>query len=234
MVSDAKVGWNRFRGELEALQACAGVFVISREEQWLLESIGIAAEYFPYVPAESRRQWLSGVRSQRTACVQDSILVLGTQSNEPTRRGVSEILAALGGRTEAHRIVVVGVGSDEITGSATDGPGIHKVGFLSEEDLVKEMARAKVALVWQPSTSGWPTRLVELPECGIPVIANPGALRAQESFPGVVLARTPAEAVDLLQGPISIDEIGEVATEAGIELSKVRAMIADAELDLVR
>jgi glycosyltransferase involved in cell wall biosynthesis len=219
-------GWHRFRGELEALSACAGVLTISREEQWLLGSIGVPAEYLPYVPSTARRQWLGNIRRLRETCTQDSILVLGTQSNEPTRRGVGEIVEALAGRKGQQRVVVVGVGSDVSLAPTGSNSEIQNVGFLSDEDLLNELSRASVALVWQPATSGWPTRLVELPECGIPVIANRGALRGQESYPGVALARTTADAISFLRSPPPI-KLGVDSTRAESDaLATVKEMIS--------
>ena len=172
-----------FSLESKMISMASCVFTISREEQWLLAHQGIEAHYLPYVPVSETRNELMEVRRRREkAELSDTILVLGTVNNPPTRRGIERLARSYNEwheRVKLGDLVIVGYGADALRDDdAFRSPGIQIAGHASTEQLSLLMSQARCAIVYQPDGTGALTRIPELLLAGVPTLCNPIAARS--------------------------------------------------------
>lgn len=85
-----------FLEEISVLKTAELVLTISKEEEWLLNLMGINAVYFPYVPSikeYNELQKIANCRKDRKP--NKTFLILGTICNPPTKLGMLELLSIL-------------------------------------------------------------------------------------------------------------------------------------------
>lgn len=172
--------------ELQLLSRADAVFTISREEEWLLRTLGVEAWYLPYFPAAPLEEHLIEVRGARKGVARTRFLVLGSAVNPPTRSGTIALLADLHefrGRMP-FAVDIVGAGTEQLAPSVThDDFTVH--GAVSPEKLDHLLLSARAAIVHQAPSSGALTRIPELLLAGIPVLANENACRSAWTYPGL-------------------------------------------------
>jgi len=172
--------------EIKELQACSAVFTISKEEQWLLQNLGVNAYYLPYYPTKQEFLRLLHTRKLRLQTAKNKFVILGTASNSPTRSGMVQLLSLLKWRgTEANsNIVIAGYGTESLISIAQE-IGVTVIGGVSTEKLNDLLYSAKALLVHQSTGSGALTRIVEALISGIPVVASHHAARDYHGVAGV-------------------------------------------------
>jgi hypothetical protein len=169
-----EVTFRHFAGayEIEALiyRRARKVFTISHFDATILHCLSVDAEVWPFYPTEDELPRLRRLRDarQRTAGAREDVLVLGTAINPPTRAGMNTLLASVReSKTWTRHINVVGFGTDTLdSGGAAH---IHIVGPVESAILDRFMVDCAFAMIYQPPTTGFLTRLVELNLAGIPV-----------------------------------------------------------------
>ena len=126
--------------EVDSLKACAAVFAISREDQWLLQTLGVHANYLPYYPEPHREAWLLDIRNGRHESEKDSLLVIGTATNAPTDHGMSSILHDLRSvHLRGLRVAVLGRGWSGIESLAKSAATSVYLGYVDDEQLEAEL-----------------------------------------------------------------------------------------------
>ena len=165
--------------EIERLKLCDEVYCISKEETWLLQLYGINAKYFPYYPPEVVEQELLNIKERRNAIQsQDNrnYLILGSATNPPTRIGMQKLIDYFGAKKDLeYTIHIAGYQTDSL--EMMDRIHIINHGTVSVEVLNKLLIETDGIIIYQPTTSGALTRIVENRIAGIPIYANFGAAR---------------------------------------------------------
>lgn len=169
--------------EIEALlyRQARKVFAISGFDATILKCMGVDAGVWSSYPPEEDVVRFAKIRDARQANAADrsEVLVLGTAINPPTHAGMSALLHAV--RTSSswtHRINVVGFGTDTLDNGGS--PYINIVGPVANDALDDLMIRSAFALIYQPPTTGFLTRLVDLNLAGIPVAVIGGYQQARD------------------------------------------------------
>lgn len=167
--------------EIETLiyrRACK-VFTISNFDATILRCMSVDAAVWPFYPTDDdlpRLHRLRDARAQKTS-TREEILVLGSAINPPTRAGLNSLLDAVRkSKTWARRINVIGFGTDTL--NSAGAAHIHIGGAVESAVLDQFMVDCAFAMIYQPPTTGFLTRLVELNLAGIPVAVLGGYQQA--------------------------------------------------------
>jgi hypothetical protein len=226
-----KKKWARdfFNEELQLLARCRLVITVSREEDVLLNNLGIPSLFIPYFPGEPILQRLRAVRAARGNKAKHGFLAIGNAKNLQTRAGLADL-----GRfwqenrldAAAGKLLLGGFKSAEFFSPGQFGPGVELLGTLENDRLAQILSRIKACICYQESGSGALTRICEMLVAGVPVLANTHAARSYYNMNGVIefgeLAEL-AEAVkgiDFLEGTIPMPQAPDAAILAR-ELQKV-------------
>lgn len=184
-----KWAMNLFKKELDILSQCRLVITISREENFLLNNLGIPTLYIPYYPVEPIRGRLLAVREQRKNNLKGGILMVGTTKNLPTRDGVMRAAAYWHENhldSSAGKLIIGGYQSEKYFDPRPFGDPVDFRGTLSNEEIDILLSRVKAFLCYQESGSGALTRICEMLIAGVPVLANSYAARSYYNMKGVI------------------------------------------------
>ena len=178
--------------EIERLKLCDEVYCISKEETWLLQLYGINAKYYPYYPPKVVEQELLNIKKKRSARQSQenrNYLILGSATNPPTRMGMQNLIDYFGAKKHLdYTIHVAGYQTDTL--EIKEGICIINHGTVNVEDLNKLLIETDGIIIFQPTTSGALTRIVENLIAGIPIYANFGAARDFYNLPNVFIYDT--------------------------------------------
>ncbi len=177
-----------FKEELEVLSRCRLVLTVSREEDVLLNNLGIPSIFIPYYPGESVLQRLLAVRESRSENQKEGFLVIGNAKNLQTREGIEKL-----GRywqenhleAAAGKLLLGGLKSDEFFTPGQFGDSVEFLGPLTNEALDEILSRVKACICYQQSGSGSLTRICDMLCAGVPVLANTYAARSYYNMKGV-------------------------------------------------
>ncbi|RZK41257.1 MAG: hypothetical protein EOO90_11820 [Pedobacter sp.] len=195
---------NRFAQELETLSICDEIFVISREEQWLLNLFNIGAKYLPYYPIIETRNNLLEIRKRRALRQKNNeFLILGTVLNPPTLNGTIELIKMVSEVSPANAIIhIVGYGTERLKPHLTGYSQFQLHGGVDRSALEDILAKIDAVVLNQPYTTGSLTRIPEMLIAGIPVICNEAAARSFYNYSGVYLFSNEHELTDFLSNPM--------------------------------
>ena len=165
--------------EIERLRQCDEVYAISKEETWLLQLFGINAKYFPYYPPKDIERELLKIKAQREKRKQNNgkqYIVLGSAVNPPTRMGMQRLVDYFENhKNNNYTIHVAGYQTEML--KVAEQTAIVNHGTVSTEKLTALLIATDGIIIYQPTTSGALTRIVENRIAGIPIYANFGAAR---------------------------------------------------------
>lgn len=188
--------------ELGILRQCHLVITISREENFLLNNLGIRTLYIPYYPVEPILGRLLAVRRQREDNRKDGILMVGSAKNLPTRDGMAQV-AAYWHKNHLDKtigkLIIGGYKSETYFDPGSYGDAIDFRGTLTNEDLDNLLARVKAVLSYQEKGAGALTRNCEMLIAGIPVLANTHAARSYYNMKGLFEFRELAQIEEVLK-----------------------------------
>jgi hypothetical protein len=178
-----------FKEELEVLSRCRLVITVSREEDVLLNNLGIPSLFIPYYPGEPILQRLLAVRHNREKTVKDGFLAIGNAKNLQTREGMKNL-----GRywqenhleAAAGKLLLGGLNSDEFLTPDQFGDSVEFLGALPHDRLDHILTRVKAFICYQESGSGSLTRICDMLCAGVPVLANTYAARSYYNMKGVI------------------------------------------------
>jgi len=177
-----------FRQEMEILSQSVLVITISREEDVLLNNLGVRTLYFPYYPVDPIYKRLISVRENRKHTSKENILSMGTAFNLPTRRGMATVADYWHKNhldKTAGKLIVAGFGSDVHFPAASYGDAIDFRGALADQEMDALLSRIKAVLCHQGKGAGSLTRICEMLIAGIPILANSHAARSYYHMIGV-------------------------------------------------
>jgi glycosyltransferase involved in cell wall biosynthesis len=177
-----------FANELQILAKCDERLFISKLEAGLTTSLGLTAQYYPYVPRGAIRSRLVSIRRRRESTKKETglFVLIGTAKHGPIKKSCEWFIenARARGLPAGVRIIVVGAGTDELVEPQDAVPGIELKGWIEQEEMDELLVRASAVLVPQRFGFGAPTRLAELSCAGIPVIGDQHPTYALDPPPG--------------------------------------------------
>jgi hypothetical protein len=193
----------RLCAEIKALRACAAVFCISREEQWLLAQFGISADYLPYYPPAFLRESLRQVREKRLLSRPRRILLLGSVGNPPTLAGMRKIIDVLKHfpNGTSLQVDIAGYQTERLR-DRVDGTLFRLHGGVSQARLNELLEDTRAVIIHQDTGAGALTRIPEMLVAGIPVLANHIAARSASQYSGVHTYSSNEELFQLLDAPL--------------------------------
>lgn len=172
--------------EIERLKLCDEVYCISKEETWLLQLFGGNAKYYPYYPPKEVERELLEIKKKRDARKKNEkkqYLILGSATNPPTRMGMQKLIDYFEKQNDANYMIqVAGYNTETLNVS---GNAVINHGTVSAENLEVLLINTDGIIIYQPTTSGALTRIVENRIADIPIYANFGAARDFYNQPDV-------------------------------------------------
>jgi hypothetical protein len=184
-----KRAFDFFLQELQLLSRCRLVITVSREEDVLLNNLGVPSLFIPYYPGEPTLQRLLAVRTERGQKAKQGFLAIGNAKNLQTREGLANLGRYWQGNhldAVAGKLLLGGFKSDEFFSPGEFGDGVEFLGTLSNEALDHILSRVKACICYQESGSGALTRVGEMLIAGVPVLANAHAARSYYNMKGVI------------------------------------------------
>ncbi len=176
-----------FLEEIKMLEACKLALTISKEENWLLKLFNIHSIYVPYEPTVNEKEELQTIKDARKVRDSDkSFLIFGSASNNPTRKGMIELIKVLQNfGIENHTYHIAGYGTDSLKKDLVFKDNFIFHGAISITALHDFYKSVDAVLIHQPCTTGALTKIPELLYSNIPIIANSYASRNYYNTPGV-------------------------------------------------
>ena len=172
--------------ELDLIAKCDLVVTISKEENLILNNLGMNPVYLPYFPVNQTLERFRSVNNNRKTGTKSDYLLLGTAHNLPTLEGMKRIISTIANQRNLHddRLVIAGYGTKERLGHIDD-PSIDLRGEVTDTELDALLASIKGCIVYQENGSGALTKIPELLIAGVPVIINSHAARSYHNLPGI-------------------------------------------------
>jgi len=191
-----------FIKEINVLKSCDTVFTISRMDNQLLSVFKVNANYFPYNPPNATGVFLRKIaddRKKRKPQTTKKILIIGTVHNPPTRKGMEILIKKINDiQIAGVEFSLCGYGTNQMT-SLINTPQILLKGELSQQELENEMIAADAMLIYQPTTTGVLTRIIEFLNADIPVIVNAEAAHSHYEMQNLFIYNTNEELVKILK-----------------------------------
>jgi hypothetical protein len=170
-----KISPNWFKEEIKILKQTNEIYVIAREEMWLLRCLGLQKVY--YQPFEIDIEKLSSIN--RTA-VHDNgspyYVIFGTAHNLPTEIGMIEFLNYFENKKLNADIIIAGFGTNRFKNKFMNPRYIVK-GTVSDYEYYGLISNAKGVIIHQAPTSGTVTKVSEYLHLGIPMFLNYNSAR---------------------------------------------------------
>lgn len=190
--------WDKLQFEVSHLRLAQTVTFASREEQWLLNGLGVDGDYLPIYPATTLARHLLEMRRHRDIVTPLHILLLSSYTNPPNRSGVLRIAELLASSPNPRpQVVLAGLETERFRGQVPNG--IFEVeGTVTQERLDELLVGARAVLIHQRFGTGALTRIPEALVAGVPVICNGIAARSAHHYDGVYTFETAGELADLL------------------------------------
>jgi hypothetical protein len=162
---------------------------ISRVEAGFIGGLGLACQYYPYVPVGAIRDSLIRIRAQR-ACSgyeQGLFVLLGSAAHGVTFDSMQWFArnAAACGLPAGVKVIAVGSETESLLPPGVSVPGLTLRGWMPQSELDDLLARVAGAVIPQRSGFGALTRLPELACAGIPVITFRHPSHAINPTPGL-------------------------------------------------
>ncbi|NJL53055.1 MAG: glycosyltransferase family 4 protein, partial [Hydrococcus sp. SU_1_0] len=151
-----------FSKEIEYLTKSDAIFCISREEQWLLNLLGINADFLPYYPPSNRLSSLLQLRKLRTYQSHNKrFLILGT-CNKPTYLGMIEQIQWLNQLLQNmdFEVDIAGYGTEKLKNYCQNSK-FNLLGTVDSDQLERLLINAKALLIHQKAGVGALTRIPE-------------------------------------------------------------------------
>jgi hypothetical protein len=208
----SKIAPNWFNEEVSLLNLFSSVYVISREEQWLLSLYNVNTHYLPYFPSEKVIKNTLEVRKLRDLSKKSFYLSIGTASNPPTIEGFKELLSYFKNSKIQEEIWIAGYETEllkpYLDASASN---IKLKGTLDSEQLQNALVNCKAIIIHQKPTTGALTKIPELLLSGIPIICNIAAARNYYNVKGIYIYTSEVELSSLLSETLQIGEFNFVS-----------------------
>lgn len=197
-----------FLAETRNLAKIDGIFCISREEQWLLNNLGIAAHYLPYYPDPERAEALMAERAARHPAATTApreFMICASRGNSDTVNAFREqakwiCRATTPGEALFH---VTGQQTELIREIWTD-PCFVFHGTCSDEEFQAVKRRCTALCLHQREGIGALTRIPDMLISGLSIVANGPAARSFIGTAGLHVYDTPGQFRAALLEPLPI------------------------------
>ncbi len=188
-VSWIEVLYTDFMRELRMLSGCQERLCISKVEAGMLGGLGIPSKYYAYYPVGVIRKRLERIRERRANEAREKglLLLVGTAAHVTTKKAIEWFMksAQEQGLPSGVRVVVAGLGTEEIEKEVGKAVGVEVAGWLEEETLEELLVKAVGVLAPQRTGFGALTRIAEMACAGIPLAVSRHASYAVDMPPGV-------------------------------------------------
>lgn len=175
--------------EIGILKKSALVVTISKEEDWLLNNLGIPSYCFPYFPVAEVKERMLSIRQKRIHTKKNGYLMVGTAHNIQTRRGMEQLLhfwIQRGLSKQFGPLQVAGYATETFIQKPDTNRGVELLGSLADDALDNVLSQTKGCICYQESGAGALTRIPELLLANVPILANTYAARSYSGQPGVI------------------------------------------------
>lgn len=175
-----------FGREIDVLSACDLAVTISREEDFLLNNLGLNSVFFPYYPVGTIEKKMLEIRKKREGQAKNGLLLIGSFGNIPTKDGMLKVISywkERGFAATGEKLIVAGFGTDELRKEKLEG--IEALGTIDNDALDGLLVRIKANVCYQEQASGALTKIPEMLIAGVPVIANTRAARSYYNTEGL-------------------------------------------------
>ena len=196
--------WLKF--ELNALTLAKRLICISPHDTWFYCNWGLNASTWPYQVSDDVAGKMSNIKQLRKESKKDTLLIVGTSSNEATKNGMKTLMNAYSIGMKSHRLAVVSSGMSAKIGE--EFPEINFFPNLPDEQFNEILFRTEAIIVFQNWGTGQLTRIHEAHQMGIPVYGNELSARGYDigghvvpdavkySFPGLEMFRISPREID--------------------------------------
>lgn len=172
--------------EIDVLSRCDLAITISREEDFLLNNLGLNSVFFPYYPVGTIEKKMLEIRALRQGQAKNGLLLIGSFNNIPTKEGMLKVISfwkERGFAETGEKLIVAGFGTDELKKERLEG--VEALGTIDNDRLDGLLVRIKASLSYQEKASGALTKIPEMLIAGVPVIANTRAARSYYNTEGL-------------------------------------------------
>jgi hypothetical protein len=188
--------------ELKGIAGARACFAICPEDAAIAAAFNPKTFVLPYFPPESQFGSLQQIRKKRDIFRDrgqcgDFVLVLGSVTNEPTRRGVQALIENLELKTPPQRFVIAGNGTEVFHRNANSN--IKVLGRVSEIELDQLLVEASCLFVNHHPSTGCLTRNIDALVAGIPIVSNRYGARGAAGFAGVHVFSDLSESYDMIR-----------------------------------
>lgn len=209
--------------EISILKKCDLVVTISREENWLLNLMGVNSIYLPFFPTGELLNICHRIRKAREENKsKEGFLLLGSTLNLPTRNAFSQIIETL--KSVNQKIVVAGFGTENLKESVSGAVNIQLLGTLPQDQLESVLSEVKAVIVHSLPTTGALTRISELLASNIPIIANEFAARSYFDRKGLTIYKDFEHLENLLS--FYQEDVNDLFEKESDPAAHVEAMVA--------
>ena len=166
--------------EVEIYKKATQCVAISKVDAFLLSIFNKNVILYPYFPSSVDVLRFEKIRMVRKiGNIDESLfIIMGTVSNSPTKLGIEYLLSFLQDKkTEKNRFELIGFGTENYINLACGNISI--LGSVPDEVLDVKLALTSAVIIFQPPTTGFLTRIVELNLAGVPVFINKSYIPAQ-------------------------------------------------------
>ncbi len=193
--------------ELAMLKRASCVFAISAYDHWLHCCHSINSTMLPYLPPQAAYNKLLQIRKKRqTNGGQNMVLIIGTVKNQPTRRGLQQLVDFLETANSAHQYVLAGYDVEKHFDAAKYN-NITIKGTVSDAEMEELQVNCKCLLIQHQPSSGALTRVTEALIAGVPVIGNFFAVKDVAGKTGVAVFESYHQIETILAAGFSVPEI---------------------------
>lgn len=215
-----------FLEELLVLKTADLVLSISKEEEWLLNLLGVNTIYFPYAPGSLELIMLDEVKiARKNRKNNSSFLIMGTAGNPPTIEGMTDLLTMLNiDSTLNFTFHIAGFSTDKIFTEDEFPERFKFYGSVSNTKLYELYKEVDAAIINQKPSSGSLTKIPELLSAGVPVIVNTYAARNFYNVKGVTVFRSFNEFINILTRIEHISKPGNFKVDTDLERLKDKIM----------
>ncbi len=162
-----------FGEEVSVLKMIDSVYVISREELWILRCLGLNnVKYLPF----SYEIEPSLINNKIKPDGRKYLVLFGSAVNLPTEYGMNEFLGYFEGKPLKFEVCVAGLGTDRFKDKYSN-PQFNILGALDNNELQDLLLKSQGVIIHQVPTSGALTKIADLLNLNIPIYCNFNAAR---------------------------------------------------------
>lgn len=155
-----------FRTELSIFKMATSIHAISDFDATIIKCLGLEnVDVVPYTPVGRYLEELIYVRNCRVNSIKKEIMIIGSVSNPPTKKGLSELVWEIE-RCGKKKYFLIGFGTECFKSLESDKLSI--LGTVTSEVLKEKMSTCTAILIKQPQTTGILTRMIEANIAGVP------------------------------------------------------------------